>query len=116
VGLAVLVGGWVAFRARNRALRAFLRARPPAEALDVEPHDPMILRDRRDVRYAGAEALLLLRELPPAYRETLAMRLVEGLTGPEIAEATGMTHGSVRVNLSRGMTLYEDLLRKRGWP
>jgi RNA polymerase sigma-70 factor (ECF subfamily) len=32
------------------------------------------------------------------------------------AEATGMTHGSVRVNLSRGMTMYEELLRKRGWP
>jgi RNA polymerase sigma-70 factor (ECF subfamily) len=110
------VGGWLAVIARNRARRAFLRARPPAAELDVEPPDPLSQRDRRDGRDAGAEALLLLRELPPAYRETLAMRLVEGLTGPEIAEATGMTHGSVRVNLSRGMTLYEGLLRKRGWP
>ena len=35
----------------------------------------------------------------------LLMRLVEDLTGPEIAERTGMTAGSVRVNLHRGMAL-----------
>jgi RNA polymerase sigma-70 factor (ECF subfamily) len=110
------VGGWLAVIARNRARRAFLRGRPPAAELSVEPTDPATERDRSAGRDSGAEALTLLQRLPAAYRETLAMRLVEGLTGPEIAEATGMTHGSVRVNLSRGMTLYEDLLRKRGWP
>jgi oligopeptide transport system permease protein len=35
--------------------------------------------------------------------DTLMMRLVEGMTGPEIAERTGLTPGSVRVNLHRGM-------------
>ena len=38
------------------------------------------------------------------------MRLVEGMTGPEIAERTGMTHGSVRVNLTRGMKLLKERL------
>jgi RNA polymerase sigma-70 factor (ECF subfamily) len=33
----------------------------------------------------------------------LILRLVEGMTGPEIAARTGLTHGSVRVNLHRGM-------------
>ena len=46
-----------------------------------------------------------IRGLPEAYRETLAMRLVEGLSGPEISELTGLTPGSVRVNLHRGMEL-----------
>ena len=41
--------------------------------------------------------------LPEAYRGTLTLRLVAGLSGAEIAERTGMTHGSVRVNLTRGM-------------
>lgn len=53
-----------------------------------------------------AEALRMLaaiRALPPAYRETLVLRLVEGLSGPEIAELTGLDPGSVRVNLHRGM-------------
>jgi len=50
-----------------------------------------------------------VRRLPEAYRETLVMRFVEGLTGPEIAELTGLTPGSVRVNLRRGV----ELLRAR---
>jgi len=57
-----------------------------------------------------------LRSLPDAYKETLAMRLVEGLTGPEIAAATGLSAGSVRVNLCRGMALLRELLEKEGWP
>ena len=51
-----------------------------------------------------------IQSLPEAYRETLIMRFVEGLTGPEIAELTGMTHGSIRVNLHRGMTLLRAAL------
>ena len=31
------------------------------------------------------------------------LRFVEGMTGPEIAARTGLTPGSVRVNLHRGM-------------
>ena len=58
---------------------------------------------------AEREVLAALRELPHAYRETLVLRLVEGMTGPEIAEKTGLQPGSVRVNLHRGM----KLLRRR---
>ena len=51
-----------------------------------------------------------IEALPMAYRETLLMRLVEGMTGPEIAEATGLTPESVRVNLCRGMKLLKERL------
>ncbi len=51
-----------------------------------------------------------VRQLPEAYRETLVLRLVCGLTGPQIAAATGMTEGSVRVNLFRGMSLLREAL------
>ena len=54
--------------------------------------------------------------LPEAYRETLVLRLCEGLDGPEIAARTGLTHGSVRVNLTRGMALLRPLLAARGLP
>jgi RNA polymerase sigma-70 factor (ECF subfamily) len=53
-----------------------------------------------------------IRELPEAYRETLLMRLVEGLTGPEIARRSGLTEGSVRVNLHRGLKMLRDRLRR----
>jgi RNA polymerase sigma-70 factor (ECF subfamily) len=51
-----------------------------------------------------------VRQLPEAYRETLLMRLVEGMSGAEISERTGLTPGSVRVNLHRGMALLREKL------
>jgi RNA polymerase sigma-70 factor, ECF subfamily len=51
-----------------------------------------------------------LQKLPKAYRETLALRLVEGMTGPEIALRTGLSPESVRVNLCRGMKLLREAL------
>jgi RNA polymerase sigma-70 factor (ECF subfamily) len=48
--------------------------------------------------------------LPEAYRETLTLRLIEGCSGPEIAELTGLTPDSVRVNLHRGFKLLRERL------
>src|SRR5260370_18611328 len=65
---------------------------------------------------AEEEAVIILgvvRGLPEAYREPLILRLVEGMTGPEIAARTGLTHGSVRVNLYRGMQLLRVKLNER---
>jgi RNA polymerase sigma-70 factor, ECF subfamily len=55
----------------------------------------------------------VIRKLPEAYRETLLMRLVEGMTGAEIAERSGLTPASVRVNLHRGMKLLRGQLGMR---
>ena len=38
------------------------------------------------------------------------MRQVEGLTGLQIAACTGLTHGSDRVNLTRGMAMLRQRL------
>lgn len=58
-----------------------------------------------------ADAVLeAIRSLPDAYREPLTMRLVAGMTGVQIAERLGMTHGSVRVNLHRGMAKLRETL------
>ena len=40
------------------------------------------------------------------------LRLVEGLSGPEIAERTGLTAGSVPVILHRGMKLLREKLNR----
>jgi RNA polymerase sigma-70 factor, ECF subfamily len=99
-------GGWLMAIARNearRARRGALTLVTLDESLPAPAHEPAI---------DGARVLEAIRSLPDAYRETLLLRLVEGMSGPEIAELTGMTHGSVRVNLHRGM----ELLRARlGW-
>ena len=57
--------------------------------------------------------LAVIRGLPDAYRETLLLRLVEGLTGPEIADRVGITPESVRVNLHRGLKLLRQQLEGR---
>jgi RNA polymerase sigma-70 factor, ECF subfamily len=54
----------------------------------------------------------IIRELPEAYRETLTLRLVEGMTGPEIAGRTGLLPASVRVNLHRGMKALRERLER----
>jgi RNA polymerase sigma-70 factor (ECF subfamily) len=96
-------GGWLAMIARNRAVD-FHRRRRETEEL------PENLAQRSFVDPEAAEALALIRALPEAYRETLVLRLVEGMTGPEIAERTGLTPASVRVNLHRGMKLLREKL------
>jgi RNA polymerase sigma-70 factor, ECF subfamily len=96
-------GGWLATIARHRATDHGRRVRvmePIAD--DVAVRDPDHL-----------EALAILetvRSLPDAYRETLILRLVEGMSGAEIADRTGLTPASVRVNLHRGMKLLREKL------
>ena len=63
-------------------------------------------------RTEALRVLQIIRSLSEAYRETLVLRLVEGLTGPEIAERTGLTPASVRVNLHRGMKLLREKLER----
>lgn len=61
-----------------------------------------------------ASAILsIIQQLPESYRETLVLRFVEGMTGPEIAARTGLTPDSVRVNLCRGAKLLRTQLQSR---
>ncbi|MEM6992113.1 MAG: sigma-70 family RNA polymerase sigma factor, partial [Myxococcota bacterium] len=101
-------GGWIAAIARRRAIDAHRRRRPT---------EPFGERHARATTFAAAEALSFLsviQSLPEAYREPLIMRFVEGMTGPEIAMRTGLTAGSVRVNLHRGIKLLRAKLGSEG--
>lgn len=93
-------GGWLAAMARNLATDHHRQGRP---CVAIDAAHP---RGRVGAPVAEAEqALNAIRALPVAYRETLMLRLVEGMTGPEIAVKTGLAEASVRVNLCRGMKL-----------
>jgi RNA polymerase sigma-70 factor (ECF subfamily) len=91
-------GPWIAMIARNRAMDFHRASR---EMVEVEENTAVA---KPTSRTAG-EVLDFIRQLPEAYRETLVLRFVEGMTGPEIAVRTGLTPASVRVNLHRGMKL-----------
>ena len=96
-------GPWIAMIARNRAMDFYRRTRETVEVTED-------LRSTDMATSRANEILELIRSLPEAYRETLVLRLVEGMTGPEIAERTGLTPASVRVNLHRGMKQLREKL------
>jgi len=100
-------GGWIAMIARNRTTDFHRRA---PEFVNLPPDLASRAPDAGEQADARA-ALAAIRALPQAYRETLMLRLVEGLTGDEIAQRTGLTPASVRVNLHRGMKLLREKLR-----
>ena len=96
-------GAWLAQIARRRCADHLRRTRhgeslPPSLALEPRDEQSWFL-------------LNTIRRLPAAYRETLILRFVEGLTGPEIAALSGLTPDSVRVNLHRGVKLLRNQLK-----
>lgn len=109
---------FVATAARNAARDALRRARrtPPSESADGLLASEPSPAQHAEQHELAERVLAVLRTLPETYRETLLLRLVGGLSGPEIAAQTGMTHGSVRVNLTRGMALLRPLLQEAGLP
>jgi RNA polymerase sigma-70 factor (ECF subfamily) len=96
-------GGWLSMIARNKASDFHRQNHETAELKEDSarqaPPSPEAVR-----------VLDIIKALPEAYRETLVLRLAEGMTGPEIAERTGLTPESVRVNLHRGMKMLRERL------
>lgn len=94
--------GWLAAMARRQTTEFHRSHRVESQEQADRTQDP-----------GHDETLLVLdaiRKLPEAYRETLILRLVEGMSGVEIAQQTGLTADSVRVNLHRGMKLLREAL------
>ena len=96
-------GPWVAMIARNRAMDFHRRSRETTEVTEA-------VAQTRPVQRESLEVLNLIRQLPEAYREPMILRFVEGMTGPEIAERTGLQPASVRVNIHRGMKILRERL------
>jgi RNA polymerase sigma-70 factor (ECF subfamily) len=102
---------WLAAITRNRA-NDYYRKFGPEAALTEPVFEEQTEGPTANPAEAEEAAAILtaVRTLPDAYREPLILRLVEGLTGPEIATRTGLKHGSVRVNLCRGMQMLREKL------
>lgn len=100
-------GGWLATITRNCAHDFHRRSRSTEELTEH-------VAARSSPRAEALEVLRLVQTLPEAYRESLVLRFVEGMSGAEIATRTGLTPASVRVNLHRGMRQLRELLQANG--
>jgi RNA polymerase sigma-70 factor (ECF subfamily) len=98
---AAAFGPWIAMIARNRAMDFYRSSRETVEVTEQ-------MAVEKTPNRTAHEVLDLIRELPDSYRETLVLRFVEGMTGPEIASRTGLTPASVRVNLHRGTKMLRE--------
>lgn len=107
-------GAWLSAITRNRANDHYRKSGPEAAVTEeVSENQPEERATDHAAEQEAAMILATIRTLPEAYREPLILRLVEGMTGPEIAARTGLKHGSVRVNLCRGMQLLREKLEER---
>ena len=111
-------GAWLSAIARNMANDYFRKTKPEStvtESLSEEDSPEPPARPTQHVSDSEAAMILaMVRTLSETYRETLILRLVEGMTGPEIAARTGLKPGSVRVNLHRGMQQLREKLKQAG--
>jgi len=97
-------GPWIARIARHQRAREH-RTLPLEAVAEARAHGA-----DHEQQHEARSVLAALQRLPMAYRETLMLRLAEGLSEPEIAAHTGLSADSVRVNLHRGMRKLRALL------
>lgn len=72
------------------------------------PEDALLAQER------ASAARALLDRLPPAHRELLLLRVVNGLSAEQTGEALGMTAGAVRVAQHRALARLRGLATEVG--
>ncbi|MDQ2845415.1 MAG: SigE family RNA polymerase sigma factor [Actinomycetota bacterium] len=92
--------------------RSMLRRRRTARA--YTPPDPGTARSAESLAIMSAEHRAVVEamgDLPPRQREVLVLRYYGGLSEAEIAEATGLSKGTVKSTASRGVAKLGELMR-----
>jgi RNA polymerase sigma-70 factor (ECF subfamily) len=104
-----------ALRRATRKKRSAAGGKVAAEALDAmadrrTPGPPQVA-EREEARQ---RVLALLRELPEDYRLPLVLRYLHDYDYDTIGRQLGLTNGSLRGLLNRGMTMLRDRAAKAG--
>ena len=95
---------WLSAIARNAGRDALGAIRKHPETLLGDAELDVAAPPARDESLCS-DVLAAIDALPACHREPLRLRLLYEMNGPEIAARVGMTEGSVRVNLCKGMKL-----------
>jgi RNA polymerase sigma-70 factor (ECF subfamily) len=104
---------WLFVSARRRALDHHRRrSRRPTVSLEHGPDlpggpEPELLCLET---FGTAEAISLLRQLPPEVAEVLALRVIAGMDAGEVAAIIGRPAGTIRVMTHRGLRRLERIL------
>lgn len=99
---AATVNGARSALRRRRTVRSYLRAAEP-EAGEAADARAMLAVDH-------AQVLAAVRTLPPRDQEVLALRYWSGCTEAEIANALGVSPGTVKSTASRAVAKLEQIL------
>jgi RNA polymerase sigma-70 factor (ECF subfamily) len=107
---------WV-YRVALNHCRSRLARRRSAEPLGAaEPVDPARGPEARALAGdAGRRVAAALAALPPAFREAVVLRDLEGLSYEEIAEVTGAPLGTVKVHIFRARKELAKNMKALGW-
>lgn len=109
---------WVFTIAHHRVIdeRRSRRRRPvvPVETVADRPEPGPSSADQALDRVATEQVRTLIDQLAPAQRDVLMLRIVAGMTLPEIAEALGRTVGSVKALQRRGIASLRRLIDRGG--
>lgn len=97
-------------RKKATSLEAMVENVEGAEVGDLLPPDESNTLEAAVERFDGKRALRALQELPDAYKETLTLRYVDGLSPREIGEIVGETENAVSVRIHRGLKKLRAML------
>lgn len=97
-------------RQRTRSARAQWRDRSGSWVTPVEPD----CADRVIDSLSSAEAIRIVRRLPPLQAEVVLLRVVVGLPVSEVAQLVGRSPGAVRVAAHRGLQSLATIMSEHG--
>src|SRR6185437_3522646 len=97
-------------KGKMQSLEALVEHVEGGEVEDLLPQDDSNTLEAAMERYDSKRALMVLKDLPDLYRETLTLRYVESLTPGEIAEIIGERENVLSVRIHRGLKKLRDRL------
>lgn len=111
------IRSWL-YRVAQRNVIDYLRARsrrPDEELTDLPPEEVTAQDDPADTvedRDTLERIKAALDQLSPDQAEVLRLRLIAGLSAPEVASVVGKTEGAVRALQHRGVATLSRLIRR----
>ncbi len=97
-------------RSRQRARWRFWSLDSDEDPAPAPFTDGAALQDQADTR---AEVQMALQQLKPDHRAVVVLRMIQGYSTRQTAQALGLPEGTVLSRLSRGLSSLKEILQRR---